>query len=217
MIPTTFLSGVVFLLLIAPGVLWDLGAKKRKVSSPESSFRETSRVVLYSSVLSLASIILMSCIMYVHPEWFFSVRSFLSDPNLFYKTHPLIIWRSILIEAAIAFSLVLIPNFGLLEKQGWKLNEVSPWQKVLRNELPRKTYLPYARVRLVGGRVYSGLVADYTPDFEMADREIVLGQPIWYESQEKKMLKLPSEWQRMIFAASMIESITVKYLEMVED
>jgi hypothetical protein len=216
MIPSTFLSGVAFLFLIAPGVLWDLLAKRRKVSSIESTFRETSRVVLSSSALSLLSVAIMTVIGLFRPNWFLSPRSFLSNPEQYYRLHPLIVWRVIILEALIAVLLVLIPNASLLRKQGWRLREVSPWQKVFRIDLPEKHYASI-RVRLLSGKIYVGRVSDYTPDFEMADREIVLCQPLWSEREDKSQAKFPDDWQRLIIPATSIETISVQYLKIPDD
>ena len=217
MIPSTFLSGLVFLLLIAPGVLWDLFAKRRKVPSAESTFRETSRVVLYSSALSLMSVGVMILIGRVRPRWFLSPRDFLANPEGFYKTHPLIVWRVIFFEALIACLIVFIPNVRLLMKQGWSLREISPWQKVFRDDLPKENHSVHVRVRLHSGKIYVGRVADYTPDFEMADREIVLSQPLWSHPAGENASKFPNEWQRLIIPASSIESIAVRYSKIVPD
>lgn len=59
-----------------------------------------------------------------------------------------------------------------------------------------------------------GRVADYTPDFEMADREIVLCQPLWSEV-EGEPKRFPGDWQRLILPAESIESIAVQYRKMI--
>jgi Family of unknown function (DUF6338) len=53
-VPGSWLSVLLFFLLVAPGLVFDLLSQRRRAGSPESGFREVSRVVL-SSLASPAS------------------------------------------------------------------------------------------------------------------------------------------------------------------
>ena len=117
----------------------------------------------------------------------FNVRIFLSDPEDFYQRHPLIIWRSIILEVCIAFLSVIFLHLILAKKQGIRIREVSLWHQLFTLNLPNESTIPQARVKLKNGSVYVGLVVDYTPDFEMANREIVLGPPFYSKPKHSKV------------------------------
>jgi len=211
MIPTTLLSVIIFLLLIAPGVLWDHLAIELSISPRESTFRETSRVIFSSMVVSALSLEIMLFLWCFKPKWFPDLKPFLSDPAKYYHSQPLIVWRTILMETFIAFVIVLAGHFREVQKQGWKLGQVSPWQKVFRSDLPDDDMHPFARVRLASGSVFIGRVSDYSPDFEIMDREIVLCQPLYSRTAETDLKAMPPEWDRVILATASIDSISVQY------
>jgi hypothetical protein len=84
-----------------------------------------------------------------------------------------------------------------------------------REALRQKVRFPYVtvEVRVRDGRVYRGLLAQYSKDIEVADREIVLEPPIYVSSGESdEMRALHSEgWHRLILPASEIVAILVNY------
>jgi hypothetical protein len=65
-------------------------------------------------------------------------------------------------------------------------------------------------VRLAGGAVYLGQVVHYTADLEMADRELVLGPPLFSKIGDKPLAPIPDAG-RVVLAGSQIESIGVEY------
>jgi len=62
MVPSSWLTVVLFLFLVSPGLLFDLLALRRRTGAVESAFHETSRIVLASlgfTVLALAVLALV--------------------------------------------------------------------------------------------------------------------------------------------------------------
>ncbi|GAA3129035.1 hypothetical protein GCM10020255_002160 [Rhodococcus baikonurensis] len=53
------------------------------------------------------------------------------------------------------------------------ISDISAWRSVLRDDLPDPG-VAYALVKMKSGTVWGGRVAKYTPDPEMANRELVL-------------------------------------------
>lgn len=211
MIPSTLLSVIIFLLFIAPGVFWDHLAIKLSIYPPESAFRETTRVVFSSMVLSALSLEILFGVRMFRPRWFPELRPLLSDPAKYYKSEPILVWRTILIQTLLSLVIVMLGYFRAVRKQGWQLRQMSSWQKVFRSELPHDGVRPYVRIRLASGSVYMGEVTDYSPDFELLDREIVLCQPLFSRTPQSLLAPIPPEWDRVILTASSIESMAVQY------
>ena len=69
MIPTNWLTVVLFLVLVAPGLLFDLLSERRRASVTESAFREASRVILASLIFDLFAFAVLAVIQTVKPRW----------------------------------------------------------------------------------------------------------------------------------------------------
>jgi hypothetical protein len=76
---------------------------------------------------------------------------------------------SLALTAAWAWHLFLAWRQG-----GATIRQVSAWTQVFKRDCP-KGHDAYVRVRLEGGIIYSGLVANFSSDLEVDGRELVLG------------------------------------------
>ena len=93
---------------------------------------------------------------------------------------------------------------------GATIRQVSAWTQVLKRDCP-KGHDAYVRVRLEGGTIYSGLLANFSSDPEVDGRELVLAPPIATKTGENQMTAVPGQYQRVVIRGSAIEVMSVEY------
>lgn len=223
MIPTTWLSVVLFVLFVAPGLLFDLLADKRRATGPQSPFREASRVVLASLAFTSVGIAVVSLVRVIHASWMPDPRQMLGGTREYLIEHlGALLWAGAL-ELAVALGCAWGFHQVLVVRHGAPLRQVSAWKAVFRDDVPVPTVgvapAPIAdvavtilvRVKLLNGTVFTGQVAHYTADLELPVREIVLGPPLFSKTGSNPLTALSTDWSRLILAGSSIESIAVQY------
>jgi len=199
-----------FVVLVAPGLLFDLLAERRRVGAPESAFREASRVVLASLVFSglgLAAVVLVRTL---EPGWMPDPDRLVAEPHQYLVEHYRLLLAALLLIGSVALGAAGLAHWLLGRKYGSGLRTLSSWRKVFREERPAGT-VTHVRVRLTNGTLFIGKVAGYTADLDLSDREIILAPPLFSNTSGQELTALPVEWQRVILPASSIESVVVQY------
>jgi uncharacterized membrane protein YidH (DUF202 family) len=209
-VPSTWLSVLFFVVLIAPGLLFDLLAQRRRVGVPESAFREASRVVLASLVFSGLGLVVVGLVRTLEPAWMPDPDRLVANPHQYLVEHYRLILAALLLGGSVALGAAGLAHWFLGREYGSSLRTVSSWRKVFREDQPAGT-ATHVRVRLRNGTVFTGLIARYTADLDLSDREIVLAPPLFSKTEGNTLTALPAEWQRVILPASSIESIAVQY------
>lgn len=211
MVPSTWLSAILFVVLIAPGLFFDLLAERRRAGASESAFREASRVMLSSLVFSGLGLGVVCLVRSVQPTWMPDADRLVAEPHQYMVEHYPVILGALFLGEFVALGAAWCAHQLLSLKDGSGLRTVSSWRKVFRDDLPAGVVAPHVRVRLTNGTVFTGVVVQYTADLDLADREIVLAPPLFSKTGTNPLTPLPGEWQRLILPASSIESIAVQY------
>jgi hypothetical protein len=210
LVPSNWLSVVLFLLLIAPGLLYDLLAQRRRVEAPESAFREISRVVLASLAFSGIGLLVVGGLRTLKPDSMLDTGRLLDHPQTYLVNHYRLGIRALAIQTGVALGAAALTHWHLARKHGSGLRPRSTWTKVLRDERPNGM-VPFVRVKVNNGTIYIGQVAHFTADLDVADRELVLAPPLFSKRAGGPLANIPEEWQRLVLPASSIESIVVQY------
>ncbi|WP_145008182.1 hypothetical protein, partial [Kocuria marina] len=62
------------------------------------------------------------------------------------------------------------------------------------------------KVEMLSGEQYVGVLATFTPNLEMADRELALAQPLWVvRDLGKGLTRVPQEWERIVIRGDQIK------------
>lgn len=211
MVPSSWLSVVLFFLFIAPGLLLDLLSEQRRAGFSESAFREISRIVLASLVFSGFAFSVLTIVREVQPEWMPDPRRLLDPKDPYAKDHYLLILRTLVLQGSLALTAAWAWHLVLAWRQGGAtIRQASAWTRVLKRDCP-KGHDAYVRVRLEGGTIYSGLVANFSSDLEVDGRELVLAPPIASKTGENQMTAMPGQYQRVLIRGSAIEVMSVEY------
>lgn len=217
MVPTTALALLSFFALVAPGLFFDLLLSKKQADRSETAFREAGRVVLVSAWCSVVSAPIVLGVVKALRTWVPSGRDWVPSAR------DLVIGeRTYLADHIAGLSLMgvvfIVASLGVSKLTFWviyrddpgQVSQVSVWRKVFRDDAPSGAY-PFVRIKMQSGASWTGHVAHYSPDLEIADREIVLSSPVAMKDSSGKSSALPKEWSRVVLRADQIESIAVQY------
>ncbi|MEU0792318.1 DUF6338 family protein [Amycolatopsis sp. NPDC005961] len=211
MIPGTWLAVILFLIIVAPGLFFDLLSARRRVEVAESAFREVGRVALGSLGFTLVTLVVLLCVQWLFPSLFFNPRAMIVGGTAYLADHygrvVLTILAATVFSHLLAFGLHMI----LSRREGEAFRKVSAWGLAFREGVPAG-HAVFARVRLTSGLVYTGQVENFTADLPVGDRELLLRKPLAVRpDSDSTLTALPDVYDRVILRGSEIEVISVEY------
>ena len=210
MIPDGIGSVVVFLVLIAPGLLFDWLEDRRRPTIKESAFREAGRTVLASLALAVAAALVLMLLATAFPGLLLNPADLATE-----NARQLVEDRqgaavlTLLVQTGLAFGLAVGLHAVLAHRSTTALEAVSLWFKAVR-AAPRGT-VAYAQVRLASGATWYGVVEAYSADLETGGRELLLSKPIMAARKGEKLKALDPRWERVVLRGDEIEWIAFKY------
>jgi Family of unknown function (DUF6338) len=210
LVPSNWLTVFFYAVLIAPGLLYDLLAERRRVKASESLFREASRTVLASLIISVASFGILAVVRSVRPGWMPAPHQLFADSPRYVGSHYRLILRTLLIEGGIALSIAGGIQWIRLRRVQSRLRPISTWTKVFREECP-SGFVPHVQVRLSNGMAYIGRVGHFTADLEGSDRELILIPPLFSKKPDGTLKDMATEWQRVVLTGDSVQSMMVQY------
>ena len=190
--PSTWLGLVLFLLVVAPGLLFDLLSDKRRALVRESSFRELGRTILasvaFGSVGALSAVLAFK----LFPSTFADPSRLIGRGAGAYANDAAVhLAASFVLQTIMALFAALVAHLLLLRRTTTRLRPVSSWHAVFREHPPKGT-VPFVRIRTKSGTVWAGIVYEYSPNLEVGDRELVLGPPLASARNNVGLKALPS-------------------------
>jgi hypothetical protein len=232
MIPQTILSVVLFLGLIAPGLLQQLLWERRHPSLDQTAFREASRTALTSLLFSGLACFVIILLRIFEIGWVMDPGAYLRDPKAYTSQHyNLLIW-TIILEVSLALLLVMLVHFlpVWIAKLPPKLTGgwVGPtstygvmtggiWFEILRKRVPKDTEV-WVSLRLTDGSQVSGYVSHYTSSAKAENREIAVQKPKNFGDMTIRDTKLVSpkrylgrNWEYIIVRGDEITCMEVSY------
>lgn len=196
-------------------------AERRRASPSLSTFREISNVIVWS--ISFTGISLLTAVI-IHvvaePVWLPDLDLFAQDPGRYTSQNYFVTFGSLLGVVGFATTLSGAPHLAFLYRHhkslGRFIRNESAWQQVFVTERPTECDRIYVRVKLDTGTIYAGTLISHSPDFENADREMVLGHPGLAVKPAHDGAQLSElacgRWERVVLHSSAIKAITVGYL-----
>jgi hypothetical protein len=127
MIPQTVVGFFFFLLLVAPGVGYELLRERRTPKFDESAFREASRVALYSFGFSFSALAIISLLRMCFPTDLFDLGAYSRDSMGYVKSHYTPVLRTVVFEVLLAFTLVVVVD---------RINAAKPYSRIYQT-LPK--------------------------------------------------------------------------------
>lgn len=210
MVPNGWLTVVLFLLLVSPGLLFDLLAARRRTGPAESTFHETSRIVLASLGFTAVALAVLAGLGALVPGLLPDPKGLL-DPNGSYAAdHWPTVIGALAAESVLAHAVALLGHWWLGRQGKASIRPVSAWTALFRRDVP-PGHRAFVRLRLTGGIVYTGSVLSFTSDIPLPDRELILGPPLYSKTGDKALTPLPAVYTRVLVRGAMIETMAVEY------
>lgn len=215
MIATGWTSALFFLLLVAPGLLYDLRARKWRVSPHESAFAEVGRIALASIAFSAFGAVVALAAW----QWFdglrFSFERFMLENKYAVENASralLLLAISTAVSCRVAWAWDAWQRSTAGEKSA-DMKVHSEWVEVFREDLPPGNK-PFVQVTMKDGRTWMGWVEDYTSGVHDASRSLVLsGTMATAEPNGASAKNLDAHWSRVILNGDEIQHIMVRYLK----
>ncbi|MFE7799225.1 DUF6338 family protein [Nocardia sp. NPDC057440] len=220
MTPNNWLGIIAFFFFIAPGLHYDSKVVRKKVKPRETVFAEISRVALVSTLCSVPAFLFLGgfAAICAWQDW-----KLLPDPTAWIKQgtgyladNILKVSITFLAVAAVALVIADLAFWWNHRKDPGNITFESTWREVLRWRAPEGT-VPHARVSMKDGAAWTGRVAYYSPDMELADREIVLSPPIYRtpkpdsNGNRQETVDYPEVFEHVVLKDSEIAYLAVKY------
>jgi len=209
-VPGSWLSVLFFVLLVAPGLLFELLSERRRAGVPESAFREISRVVLASLGFSGLALGILAIVRAVHPAWMPSPAMLFGSPGTYLARHYGFVLWALVAEGLLALGAVGLAHLALARIQGAAIRPVSTWRQVFRRDCPEGCDV-FVRVRLSNGIVYAGAVAAFTTDPGDDGGDLVLAPPMFSKLGDGELKPVPPIYQRVVIPRSAVEVLSVEY------
>lgn len=224
MIPATVGGVVTLVLLVLPGLAFELFRQRRRWGRNDSTFIEISRVLVAGLALGGITFTLLAAVSLVGPRSIVSVAGLVTNKHWLVQ-HLLVdgwtAWAYGLVSVTLAaFVAALMPGpnkeGSIYTESSW----VTCFDRVPRamQEVMRLPTVPGVRlsVRLTDGTVYVGDRVEYSTDLPLEDRELVLGGKLARQPAGEEDTKLLPRWHRLMVRGDQISDMLVQYVPGVE-
>lgn len=216
MIPTSLAAFVSFLLLLAPGALWQLQQSRHEPAVKETALAEILRVVIASLVAtSVAALALMPWVWLPLYQLAESAGSHAFDSPTSAVPY---------IGGAVATSLLACGGTMVVAALKWPgrapINPGRQWNHVFVTMKPPEADPPYLTVELLDETVWKGELVSFDTDPEDHNRGLTLGPPLRRRRREEKAFEKRDSaemWSAVILAEPQIKSIQVRYPTPIKD
>lgn len=210
MIPDSIAALVSFLLLLAPGTVWQLQQARHEPSVKETTLVEVSRVVIASLVATgLAALLLLPWV------WLPLYRSAESAGSSAFDTPTAAVPY---IGGVAATSLLACGLAMVLSAVKWPsrspINRGRQWNHAFVTMLPQGAKPPYLTVELLDHTVWKGQLVSFDTDPEDDQRGLTLGSPLRRKrpgAPDFENKDTHGMWALVILPEPQIKSIQVRY------
>lgn len=232
MMPQTAVAVMLFLLLIVPGISFELLRQTRRPSFDQTALEELARVLLASVGFTGAAALVLVPLSMALPKAVVDVSTIASQGAGWYWSHypERVLW-TIGLAVCIATGLALLVHRSLNhpDERGWAARAVGTMKRILRHQPGEqverfplwRTLFRDARplgavtkltVLKKDGTMVTGNMAGYTTDGSRDERDLALAQPIEiFRLGDREPRRVPEGWRVVILAASDISEIFVTW------
>lgn len=215
MIPDSIATVLGFLFLIAPGLSYQIHRERRRPALEDTPFREASRVALWSLLLTVGSLLILGLLRWLVPSIIADPWQWLEHGRAYVKDHPRRVGLTLLLQLLLAQGLAWLVAAWAGRHERATIRQGDIWHKVFAIDVP-----PDRRVQavvLTKNAEYRGIVAGYTTNADLTNRELQLIEPITFRLRHEPTPRpLPEPFDQVVIAASAIEELWLHHRISVE-
>ncbi|MFY1623568.1 DUF6338 family protein [Micromonospora sp. WMMD735] len=227
MVPSSLLGLVLFVVLLAPGLVFVLRHEKAVPSGPRSAFRETLRVVFVSVASLSVTMALAAIVRWIMPEHTVNIRALVRNPVPFARGHHvqlawwafgLMVFATVLAWVAADPRLVRLsqnlestaPLRWITGKEPTDITEVSTWWRAFFEQKKTDGKTIVGVLQDNDSYVQGTLLSWSTGTVDYDKRELILTAPLIYVTADGVTHELPVHM--IVIAARNIVRLDVTHL-----
>jgi Family of unknown function (DUF6338) len=221
MVPATVGGVVTLVLLVLPGLVFELVRQRRRPGRQDSAFAEISRVLVAGLALAAVTLTLLAVVSLVGPRSLVSLAELISADRAWLAQHAVALgwtaWAYGLVSVTLAaLTAAILPGTNpagrIHPESGW----VTAFNR-LPTQMRRTLGLPATpavqlSVRLTDGTVYVGDRAEFSVDLSLEDRELALAGALACRPPDATEAHPLPGWQRVLLRGDSISDIVVRYV-----
>lgn len=213
MLPASLGAAAAFLLLVAPGIVYELTRQRRRPTRQDSGFIEASRILLAGSFIAITTLVLLVLAGTAGNGFFVSPHDVLLHPTSYAAVHPARVLGTIAAYLAVAAtSAVFAADCRTYGGSRSLIVPDSAWFLMLERLAPTEAEVHLAAT-LTDGSAYMGRKVSFTSDPAIQDRELVLGSPLFARAAgATKTVSMGEAWERLVLPGSQVATLAVSYV-----
>ncbi len=210
MIPDSLAALVSFLLLLAPGIMWQTQQEGHSPAVKETALAEVSRVVLASLIATFVAILVL-----LFPVWLPLLRRANTAGVDALATPGAVVPYACGVIATSALACTLAYGTAKVRWRGRApIGAGRVWNQIFVGHLPAGGGAPLLMVELHDGTVWRGHLESFDTDPEDHDRGLALAPPLARKRTGEQAFKPKGDAGRyVILTESQITSLQVIYVE----
>jgi uncharacterized protein DUF6338 len=193
-VPSTLAGFVLFVIGLAPGLVFVLAQQRVAPHQTLSTFRETAVVVCVSLAVDAVVLAAFAGVRAIQPHGTPDVGRLVRDPSVYLRESYLLVfwWSVVLLVVAVALAawvgsgavrraLSRLPGVSLAAQADPHESRMSAWWLLFRDQPHQPDIWVHLGCNLVDGSFVSGWLLSYNMSADdVADRDITLAAPIHY-------------------------------------
>ena len=214
MVPQTILAFVAFLLLVAPGLFFEILREKRRPTIEETAFREASRTAFTSLIFTGVALALLAALRLWRPDLLPDPGRWLREKGRYLEAHYRLIAAFAVVELLLALALALTADRLLRRRATGEIVPGGIWFQILRVDRP-KNKVPWVSVQLTDKTQIAGFLNYYTAAEKLENREIALKGNVQGRGLKLKVGNSETrldDWDTVVVRGDQIAYLKVMYL-----
>jgi hypothetical protein len=213
-IPQTAGAVLGLLLVVAPGIVFEVIREHYRPTAERSTFREASAMAVASLVFAFTALLILAAVRAVWPNLLPSPHDWIIEGKAYVAGNfGLVAWFVVAL-VVLSTGLGALFAWAWFRRSGARIDpNTQAWYELFRAKVPDGG-VPMVRVKATDGTEYLGRVIDYSANILPAERELVLGPPLQRKlpgSDDFELLPDDGAWARVCLPGTSIESFWVRY------
>lgn len=210
MVPATATAVVVFVLLVTPGVVFELLWQRPRPRRDESTFVEVGRVLLTGVVFSgLATAVVGVLSAFGAAANIFAL---VSDGPAYVTNNPGLVLGSLVTVVLLAICGAVATHDLLTPSTMRRIAQETVWHTAF-SRMAEPGVRVYLSVQLKDGTTITGYKAGYSTEPDPAKRDLLLTAPLTIRyAGEPTATDLDEDWQSMVLSGGEIRTIAASYV-----
>lgn len=212
MIPSTTAAVVVFVLLVSPGIAFELLWQRSRPRRDETAFVEISRVLLAGVAFSGAAALLMVVVAALAPGAAADLLSLVRSGQGYVEGHPGLTLGTLVTGVTIAVCVAIAAHELLTPPTVRRIVQETVWHTAF-SRMAGPGVRVFLSVQLKNGTTVTGYSAGYSTEPDPVKRDLLLTAPLAIRLPgETVATPLADAWQTLVLSGTEIRTIATAYV-----